>query len=530
MLNTGYELKDSFEKSRDVHGKESLYLPSREKFESLASKHSVINICRVMDADTETPVTLYKKIAQGKKSFLLESADKGGETGRYSIIGINPQMILRQKEDGAEIESPDGIKTFECENPLDKLFEILEGVEAYNPIKEIPFHAGAVGFMGYDAMPYMEDIRFSSKRELDVPDIAFMFTGMTVVYDHLLSRIALIASVNLKRDGKTDKVLGSENLTKKYDEAIAAIEKTASALRRPLAEDPDKTPFYVSKSPDFKGVSSNMTREDYCEMVKKGIKSINEGDVYQIVLSQRFHMNTGASPFEIYRALRMENPSPYMFFLDFGDFHVAGSSPEPVVRRRGHTISIRPIAGTRPRGKDGEDDERLEKELIDDEKERAEHIMLVDLARNDLGRVCCAGSVRVIRFMEVERYSHVMHMVSEVGGVLDEEYGNRSILSSAFPAGTVSGAPKHKACELIDEFEPSRRGIYAGAVGYLDYSRDMDTCIAIRSLVMIGNDVYVQAGAGIVADSVPEREYEECLHKARAVFRAVQTAQGKGVV
>ncbi len=500
-----------------------LYYPNREEFRGLAGGYNLITVVREVQADLETPVSAYLKLARGRYSFLLESADQGTSWGRYSILGCEPSMVLSYSGGNAECLSGGNLNHLACSNPLEHIFQTMQAFRPAPARTLLPFSGGAVGYFGYDLLPCMERISFDSEHVLDLPEMMFMLTRKAVVFDHLLSRIYLMINVAMPAHttpADTDSL---------YDKALEELEDMASRLRRSL---PPASPevLFLSPNQDLDGVESNKTREEFCGMVERAVEYIHAGDAFQIVVSQRFHFDLGCDPFDVYRALRMENPSPYMFYLKFADVHLVGSSPESMVRKNGDKAVIRPIAGTRPRGETPEKDRELEEELKADEKERAEHIMLVDLARNDLGRVCTPGSVQVRGMMEVERYSQVMHLVSEVHGDLEEGRSNLDLLRASFPAGTVTGAPKVRACEIVDELEGERRGVYAGAVGYLDYGGDMDTCIAIRTLVVKGKDAWLQAGAGIVADSQPELEYQESVNKARAVLRAIRRAEAsKGV-
>jgi anthranilate synthase component I len=495
-----------------------LYYPSREEFRDLAARYNLVTVVREVEADLETPVSAYLKLARGDHSFLLESADQGTSWGRYSILGCEPSTAYSYSGGSAECLAGGNILHLACSHPLEHIFETMRAFRPAPAPVLLPFSGGAVGYFGYDLLPYMEKVSFASPQVLDLPDMLFMLTRRTVVFDHLLSRLYLMINVAVPArytPGDADGL---------YDRALEELEEMASRLRGKL---PAAAPEVLFFSPDLdlSGVESNKTPEEFGKMVERAVDYIHAGDAFQIVVSQRFHFDLSCDPFSVYRALRMENPSPYMFYIKFADIHLVGSSPEPMIRRRGNTAVIRPIAGTRRRGETPEQDRELERELLADEKERAEHIMLVDLARNDLGRVCRPGSVQVHGMMEVERYSQVMHIVSEVRGELAAGRDNSDLLRASFPAGTVTGAPKVRACEIVDELEGERRGVYAGAVGYLGYAGDMDTCIAIRTLVVKGRDAWLQAGAGIVADSQPDFEYQESVNKARAVLRAVKRAE-----
>jgi len=509
----------------------SLYGPSRAEFRELAREFNLVSVTRCVRADLETPVSAFMKLGAQENAFLLESAEGGERWGRYSLLGAGARRVVRFQDgsfdvDGsaapaskAKAKAKAKANTGAGDDPVARFFEMMDDFKPA-PGPELPFSGGAVGFFGFDILPYLDRVELNSQRALDLPDMLFIFTGSVLVFDHLLARINLISNVEIPADA------GEELLDRLYDGAITELEKLAALLRKPLPSGREAEPYYLAPSGDFDAVASDVTREEYMDMVRRAQEYILAGDAYQIVVSQSFSAPFRGQPFEVYRALRSINPSPYMFFLKCGDFSLVGSSPEPVVTRRGQRAMIRPIAGTRPRGADAAEDLLLETELQADRKERSEHVMLVDLARNDLGRVCLPGSVTVTRMMEVERYSHVLHLVSEVQGDLAPGAGNADLLRASFPAGTVSGAPKLRACEIIDELEATRRGPYAGAVGYIGYGGDMDTCIAIRMLVLQKGLAHVRAGAGIVADSVPEREYEETRLKARALLRALRVAGG----
>ncbi|WP_458012483.1 anthranilate synthase component I [Candidatus Solincola sp.] len=525
--------------------KNGLYSPGEEEFLELSRRYNLITVTRAVEADTETPVTAFLKLAHGDHSFLLESAEGAERWGRYSFLGCRPLCIISYDEGririplgGEELERlhsgflstlpdetrrhppGDGVAPAR-EDPVDFLFDVMESFRASPPPEGLPFCGGAVGYFAYDLLPFMDKITLRRKKGLPIPDMVFMLTLTAAAFDHLRGRIILLANVLVPEEAD------SGERSRLYREAAAALESMARDLVTKPTPPSGGEVYYLSEEVDFQEVESNCTREEYEDMVRRAKEYIFAGEAFQVVPSQRFSTPLRCSPFSVYRALRGQNPSPYMFFLRCGDLFLVGSSPEPMVRRRGSEAVIRPIAGTRPRGRTPEEDQELERELLSDEKERAEHVMLVDLARNDLGRVCEPGSVVLRRVMEVERFSHVMHLVSEVAGTLRSDRGNRELLRSAFPAGTVSGAPKIRACQIIDELERERRGPYAGAVGYVSYHGDMDTCIAIRTIVIQGNRAYVQAGGGVVADSNPSREYEETVNKARALLRAIRTAEAR---
>lgn len=525
--------------------KNGLYYPGEREFLELSRRYDLVTVSRVVEADTETPVTAFMKLSDGDYRFLLESAEGGERWGRYSFLGCRPLCVISYEGGGVRIPlggqelkmlrpglfrplsggeegrpSSDEAPLVQGD-PIDFLFDIMDSFRASPPPEGLPFSGGAVGFFAYDLLPFMDKVSLCRKEGLSIPDMVFMLTRTAAAFDHLRGRIILLVNVPVP--------IGADSGERRrlYREATAALESMSHDLMARSVPPSGGEVYYLSEEVDLREVESNCTREEYETMVRRAKDYIFSGDAFQVVVSQRFSTPIRCSPFSVYRALRGQNPSPYMFFLRCRDLFLVGSSPEPMVRKRGEEAIIRPIAGTRPRGRTPEEDLALERELLSDEKERAEHVMLVDLARNDLGRVSEPGSVTLKRVMEVERFSHVMHLVSEVAGILRSDLGNRELLRSAFPAGTVSGAPKIRACQIIDELEKERRGPYAGAVGYISYHGDMDTCITIRTIVVTGNRAYVQAGAGVVADSRPSREYEETVNKARALLRAIRTAEAR---
>ncbi len=525
--------------------KNGLYAPGEDEFLLLSRDYNLITVARAVETDTETPVTSFLKLTEGRYAFLLESAEGGERWGRYSFLGCRPLCVISYSEGSLSIPlgkdvlerlcgvslpggAPEGRRAGRragssgtTEDPVDFIFDVMDSFRASPPPEGLPFCGGAVGYFAYDLLPFMDRVTLRPKKGLPVPDMFFMLTRTAAAFDHLRGRVVLLANVAVPRqaDDAERRLL--------YREAVAALEAMARNLAFKPAPSPGGEVYYLSEDIDFQDVESNYTRQEYEEMVRRAREYIFAGEAFQVVPSQRFSTPLRSSPFSVYRALRGQNPSPYMFYLSCGDFHLVGSSPEPMVRRRGREAVIRPIAGTRRRGRTPGEDLEMERDLLSDEKELAEHVMLVDLARNDLGRVCEPGSVSLRRVMEVERFSHVMHLVSEVAGTLRPDRSNRDLLRSAFPAGTVSGAPKIRACQIIDELEKERRGPYAGAVGYISYHGDMDTCIAIRTVVICGNRAYVQAGGGVVADSRPSHEYEETVNKARALLRAIRLAEAR---
>ncbi len=493
-----------------------MYSPSLETVRQLAPQGNLIPIYRVLPADLETPVSVYLKLRQpGKASFLLESVEKGEQLGRYSFIGVDPPITLTLRGNRVDVGAAGGavLEQVQREDPLNALSELLRQRQPI-PLPDLPaFTGGAVGYWGYDIVRHFERLPATATDDLGLPDAVFLLADNLVIFDHVKHRLIVLANARLEGD-----------ITAAYADAVARIEKIVAQLAQPLT--PPDLPDVSSEA----GWASNKSQDAYEAMVRRAKEYIVAGDIFQVVLSQRLSKRTQADPFAIYRALRMTNPSPYMFFLDLpGDLRLIGASPEMHVRLEHGVAQVHPIAGTRWRGATPEEDARLAEELLADPKERAEHIMLVDLARNDLGRVSKYGTVKVPTLMAVERFSHVMHIVSDVVGELNDGLDAFDLLRATFPAGTVSGAPKVRAMEIIEELEGVRRGPYAGAVGYIGYDGNMDTCIAIRTIVMQGDMCHVQAGAGIVADSDPTYEYNETHNKARALAVAVERAE-KGLL
>ncbi len=483
--------------------------PSKKEFIELSKKGNLIPVYKEMIAGTETPVSAFEKI-EGEYSYLLESVEGGVKVGRYSFLGSDPVLIIKSK--GSKIEITSKGKTTRTEgDPIEALKSVLE---RYRPvkIKGLPvFHGGLVGYLSYDIVRFLEKLPDKNPDDLNVPDMQFLLTDTILAFDHVDRKIMIISNV-----------LVEGNAAKAYDEGVAKMKAIESKLLKPLKK---RSEVEAGKGKPVK-VGSNFTREAFERAISKAIDYVKAGDVIQVVPSQRFSATVTGEPFNIYRVLRKLNPSPYMYYLKFGDVKLIGTSPETMVKLEGRKATIRPIAGTRRRGATKEEDLKLERELLADEKERAEHIMLVDLGRNDLGRVCDAGSVKINNLMAVERYSHVMHIVSEVSGRLKAGADAFDLIRASFPAGTVTGAPKIRAMEIIDEIENTRRGPYAGAVGYFDFYGNLDTAIIIRTLLLKGTKAFVQAGAGIVADSVPSKEYEESVNKAKALIKAIELSQG----
>jgi anthranilate synthase component 1 len=473
-----------------------MHYPTLEEVRQLKRYGNLVPVCREIQADLETPVSAYLKIACGNYSFLLESVEGGERLARYSFIGTEPSLVLRTGS----------------ENPVDPLHLVEKEFGQFRPvpIADLPrFHGGMVGYLSYEVARYFERLPSPDKDPQGLPESVLMLADTLLVFDHLTHKIKVVSHAHLDGDLETA-----------YREAIRKIDDLADRLEQPI---PPEAPKNASSTRS--DVSSNFSPAKFEALVSQAKEYIYAGDIIQAVLSQRLARPTHASPFAMYRALRSINPSPYMYYLHLGDFYIIGASPELLVRVEDGLVSNHPIAGTRPRGKDATEDLALEGELKHDEKERAEHIMLVDLGRNDIGRISEPGTVEVSQLMDVERYSHVIHLVSHVQGRLRAGLSQFDALRSCFPAGTVSGAPKIRAMEIIAELEREKRGPYAGAVGYFDFSGNLDTAIAIRTIIIKNNVAYIQAGAGIVADSIPEREYQESLAKAQALLAAIDQAE-----
>ena len=482
--------------------------PSFSDFKALATQGNVIPVYREFLGDTETPVTTYLKIKEKHLSYLLESAEGSEKWGRYSFIGYMPYLTIISREGEMEVREK-GVKKVlrNVGNPLEVLRDISRRFEPV-PVRELPpFQGGLVGYCNYELIRKWERLPGLSPVNGGMPESVFTVSRRMIIFDHRTHRITVVVFAFMNE---------VEDLEKYYRQACQELEEAMEELQRPLPAVSGEEVIRLS------GLEPNVSKERFEESVKKAKTHIEAGDVIQVVLSQRFSADVGGDAFTLYRNLRSINPSPYMFYLNFGEVKLIGSSPEILVRLTGGKIELRPIAGTRPRGQNPEEDRELERELLSDPKERAEHIMLVDLGRNDTGRVAAPGSVTVPRLMEVERYSHVMHIVSRVEGQLKPDMDAFDLFMAAFPAGTVTGAPKIRAMEIISDLEPTCRGPYAGGVGYFGFNGNMDFCITIRTMTMWREKLSVQAGAGIVADSTPEGEYEETLKKAAAMFKVLE--------
>ena len=494
-----------------MHNRLSL---SRESFRELARHGNLIPVYREIIADMETPVSAFAKIDTGDFSFLFESVEKGGKFARYSFLGASPQVIFQAR--GKEITLREGAEQRAYSIETDPLRELEKLMSGYRPVAVdgLPlFSGGAVGYLGFEAVTQFEPtVPRAKKDDLGIPDAYFFITDTLLIFDHLERRIKIVANAHVADPRQADRA---------YDEAVKKIEELEARLTRAL---PGRLlPIFDDVQPLEPSI--NMTRDQYVAMTEAMQEYIRAGDIFQVVPSQRFEVPFDASPVDLYRALRLINPSPYMFILKLSGMALVGSSPELHVRCEEGKVQIRPIAGTRPRGKTPAEDDALAAELLADPKERAEHVMLVDLARNDVGRVCQFNSVRLTDFMITERYSHVMHIVSNVEGALTPGHSAYDVMRATFPAGTVSGSPKIRAMQIIADQEPTCRGTYAGAVGYFGFSGNLDSCIAIRTVLLKDGKAYLQAGGGLVADSTPLGEYQESINKAKAGLKALAMAK-----
>jgi len=493
--------------------------PHFREFQRLARQGNLIPVHDVFSADLLTPVSAYLRIAQGARySFLLESVEGGEKIARYTFAGANPEEVFRYAGGACVLESHNRL-VWEERDPVSFL---RAHMERFRPVRVPglpPLVAGAIGYFSYDMVRLVEQLPKKLRDEIGLYDAMLMFYRGILAFDHVRHRLWIVRNVYTEGPG---------TLRAKYNAAVREIRRTRRLLEEPAAEEkPAKAPTAKRKRAPLR-VASNFRRSEYLAAVRKAKEYIRAGDVFQVVLSQRFSAKTKAHPFEIYRELRALNPSPYLFYLQMNDVTVAGSSPEMLVKVQGRDVFYRPIAGTLPRGKDEAEDQQFEKEMLASEKERAEHIMLVDLGRNDLGRVCDYGTVKVEQLMSVERFSHVMHLVSSLRGRLREDVDCFDALMACFPAGTVSGAPKVRAMEIIEELERTRRGIYAGGVLYLDFAGNLDSCIALRTMVIKNGVAHMQAGGGIVADSTPAGEFQETVNKSRALLAALEAASLAG--
>jgi len=492
-----------------------MFKPSLEEFKQKAKLGNLVPVYKEILADLDTPVSAYLKISGGEYSFLLESVEGGEKWARYCFLGCDPSVVVSTKgrtmtlmENGKSEQ-----REIESGSPLSAVKEVLS---RYQPVPEegLPrFSGGAVGFISYDMVRFFEDLPEETLDDLDVPDSQFVITDTMLVFDNVSQTIKIVSNAFIEGD----------DLESVYKNTIKKITSLEEKLKAPLAIEANTDS--VENSESSLSFGSNIEEDKFKQAVSRIKEYILEGDAIQVVLSQRLKFSIKCDPFDIYRALRTINPSPYMYYLKFGDLQVVGSSPEVLVRLEDKKVEVRPIAGTRKRGQNEEEDRALEQDLLKDEKELAEHIMLVDLGRNDLGRVSEISTVEVNERFTIERYSHVMHIVSNVKGILKKGLDCFDVLKASFPAGTLSGAPKIRAMEIIDELEPTRRGLYGGAVGYISFNGNMDTAIAIRTLLVKDKNAYLGVGAGVVADSVPENEFEETMNKGRALLKAIEMAE-----
>jgi anthranilate synthase component 1 len=492
------------------------YFPPFEVFQAMSRRGGVVPVYRDILADLETPVSAFLKIHQGKHGFLLESMEGGEKWGRYSFLGTDPALIFTSKGSEVEVRSQGGeVRCFSTANPFAALQELVEQYQVAT-VEGLPrFAGGLVGYLAYDMVRFFERVPQQLPDDLSLPDAYFILPDTLLIFDNVAQKIKVLALAFVHDD---------MNLHTAYDKAVARIDAMVARLSQ------ERVNVYrgeeIPTATQLGEVRSNFLQAGYEAAVRQAKEYIRAGDIIQVVLAQRFETLLRTAPFNVYRCLRTINPSPYMFYLHLGDLVLAGTSPEVMVRVEGGEVTVRPIAGTRPRGTVEVEDHRQEEELLTDPKEIAEHVMLLDLGRNDVGRVARIGSVAVTERMAVERYSHVMHLVSNVRGKLAEGKSCFDAFRATFPAGTLTGAPKVRAMEIIEELEPVRRGVYGGAVGYFGFSGNMDTGIAIRTILMHGGNAYIQAGAGIVADSDPEREHLECVNKARGMLQALKMAEG----
>ena len=496
---------------------------SEQQFLELTKKGNLIPIYAEILGDLETPVSAYYKLAaKAKYSFLLESVEGEEKIARFSFLAKDPELVFQSKDNVVKITRiQNGKATTESkqikDTPLSFIRDILKQYKFVN-IDGLPrFCGGMVGYMSYDIVRFFEKIPARTKDDLKLPDTLLILAKDLIIFDHRNHKIKVVSCAHVNPQDSKEKKL------KAYKKSLKIIESMITALNRPVAVSKNKNGRKASASLELR-VKSSLTEQQFTSIVDKAKKYIQSGDIIQVVLSQRFEVDLKTDPFNIYRSLRVLNPSSYMYYLNFDGIRIVGSSPELLVRCEDGVVETRPIAGTRPRGANEKEDADLAKDLLNDPKEKAEHIMLVDLGRNDLGRVCKGGSVNVSEFMIVEKYSHVMHIVSNVKGLLRNDKDSFDVLEATFPAGTVSGAPKIRAMEIIEELENNRRGLYAGAIGYFSFSGNLDTCITIRTIVATKNKAYVQAGAGIVADSNPQNEFNETINKAKAPIKAIELA------
>jgi anthranilate synthase component 1 len=500
------------------------HYPDFETFQGLAANADLVPVYRRLVSDSLTPVSAFHKIDSGRCACLFESVIGGEKVGRYSFLATEPFFEIEAYGRRVTTNAYSGVsaggaptlvtRQFDCDNPLGELRRQVEAIRAVHLPELPPFCSGAVGYAGYDTVRYYEDLPNAPTDDRHVPDLAFAFYDQMVIFDNITKAIVVVAMAQLDKPGTTP--------AQAYEAACRRVDRLVEELSTPEC---NLRPFDIRTQGDVTlPYQSNFTKSDFESAIRKCVEYIRAGDIFQVVFSQRLEVPLRTHPFEIYRTLRVVNPSPFMFYVRTPSVTLVGSSPEVMVRVVDGVVTVRPLAGTRPRGATDEEDRRLAEELLADPKERAEHVMLVDLGRNDVGRVAQYRSVEVTDVMTIERYSHVMHITSNVNGRLKPECTAFDALQACLPAGTVSGAPKVRAMEIIDELEPHRRGPYGGAVGYVDFAGNMSTCIALRTIVIHDDKAYIQAGAGIVADSVPENEWNETLNKARGLLKAIELA------
>jgi anthranilate synthase component 1 len=491
------------------------YLPEFDAFRRLASGKKFVPVYRRLLSDALTPVTAFGLLDGGAHACLFESVVGGEKVGRYSFLAFEPFLEMTARGHQVTVKDARGEERFDSPDPLAELRQRLAAFQSVHLPELPPFEGGAIGYAGYDVIRYVENLPHAPLDDRGLPDLSFAFYDRMVVFDNVSKTLFVIAMARLDQ---------TSDLKTAYDDACRRNDELVVRLSAPTNLPP--ADIATGGQPRL-AWKSNQTQEEFESAVRKCVEYIRAGDIFQVVLSQRLELDLNCDPFEVYRTLRVVNPSPFMFFVRTPEVTLVGSSPEIMCRVVDGKVTVRPLAGTRPRGANEEEDRRLAEELLSDPKERAEHVMLVDLGRNDVGRVARFGSVQLSDVMVIERYSHVMHITSNVTGMLDQGRDAFDALKACLPAGTVSGAPKVRAMQIIDELEPHRRGPYAGAVGYLDYSGNMDTCIALRTLVVQGNKAYIQAGAGLVADSDPRAEYQETLSKARGLLKAIEITQNR---
>ncbi|MCA9262393.1 MAG: anthranilate synthase component I [Planctomycetales bacterium] len=494
------------------------YTPDRPRFRQLAAGHELVPVYRRLASDTLTPVSGFRKIDRGGSACLFESVIGGEKVGRYSFLAADPYLTISARGQEVTTDGPGGRSTEHVANPLDVLRRQLSAVRAAQLEELPPFVSGAVGYAAYDVIRYSEDLPNAPHDDRGLPDLSFGFYDRIVVFDNVNKTMVVVAMAHIEGNSPAEWDAAYDDACRRVDEFVDQLSSAENSLR---PTDIDTGRGTELSTP----LDSNFTQAAFEDAVRRCVEYIKAGDIFQVVISQRFAIPIQCDPFEIYRTLRIVNPSPFMFFLRTPETTLVGSSPEILCRVIDGQVTVRPLAGTRPRGATPDEDRKLADELLADPKERAEHVMLVDLGRNDVGRVAKYGSVKLSDVMTIERYSHVMHITSNVTGQLAAGKDAFDALQASLPAGTVSGAPKVRAMEIIDELEPNRRGPYAGAVGHMDFQGNMDTCIALRTIVVQDDTAYVQAGAGIVADSIPTTEYHETLNKARGLLKAIEMTE-----